>query len=291
MPRIARCDSCLRFAQEALQVLEGNEPWVWIEGPVLLPPWNLDDDLLAAYFDEDDEEEGLAPWKDPPLDLVQLSEAEVLELQNTYAAAVTIFDAQLGSLLDHLRARHLLDEMLFCVTARSGLPLGEHGMIGSPRPWLHDELAHVPLVMRLPGAASAGLRIAALTQPVDLAPTFHEALAPGIPPSAAMHGHSLWPLLRGEAEAVRPYAVSALRVDGRESRMLRTWDWVLHVPLAPAGAAASRGPQLFAKPEDRWEVNDLYQQQTEGAEQMERALRAFEAAIRQPGPLTYPPLM
>src|SRR5205807_674802 len=233
--------------------------------------WNLDDELLDAYFDEDDIEEGLAPWIDPPLDLVKLNEADVLQLQNTYAAAVTFFDAQLGAVLERVD-----DDTLLCVTACSGLPLGEHGMIGAPRPWLHDELVHVPLLMRLPGAAEAGRRIAALTQPVDLLPTWLEALQQSIPP---LHGGSLWPLLRGEVAAVRPYVVSGLRVNGHESWLLRTLDQVAHLPIASADA---RAPQLYVKPEDRWEVNDLYQQQIEAAESMEKALRAFAAAIRQP---------
>ena len=220
-----------------------------------------------------------------------------LELQNTYAAAVTVFDAQLGFVLDPLRASGLLDETLFCVTARSGLPLGEHGMIGAPRPWLHDELVHVPLVMRLPQAAEAGLRPGALTQPVDLRPTFLEALSSADPRASAvdsntfgkMHGRSLWPLIRDQATEIRPFAVAAMRAGGA-SRLVRTPDWVLHLHQEQAGAEQARGPQLFAKPEDRWEVNDLYQQQVERGEQMERALNAFAQAIREPGPLIYLPL-
>ena len=101
------------------KAIDANDAWLWIEGPSLLPPWNLDDELLEAYFDEDDVEEGLAPWTDPPLDLVNLNEADVLQLQNTYAAAMTVFDAQLGVVLDRLRNQ----ETLICVTARSGFPL------------------------------------------------------------------------------------------------------------------------------------------------------------------------
>src|SRR5262249_52799942 len=160
------------------------------------------------------------------LDLVKLNEADVLQLQNTYAAAVTVFDAQLGALFEALA----LDETLLCVMARSGLPLGEHGMIGAPRPWLHDELVHVPLLMRLPLGKDAGTRVSALTQPVDLLPTFLDAVQ-----AARLHGHNLWPLIRGEVEQVRPYAVSALRVGDQETRLLRTPAWALHVPIA-AGA-------------------------------------------------------
>jgi arylsulfatase A-like enzyme len=293
VPRAVRCEALSSFAGDAWQAIDGwgtfetchhNDGLLWIEGPSLLPPWQLHDELLEAYFDEDDVEEGLVPWTDPPLEFAKLNEAEVLQLQNTYAAAVTVFDAQLGVVFDRLRRQKMLDDTLICVTARSGLPLGEHGMIGAPGPWLHDELVHVPMLLRLPGAAQAGQRIAALTQPVDLLPTFLEALSQPIPP---LHGCSLWPLLRGEVEQIRPYAVVAMRAGGQESWLMRTADWALHLPILPPDEVPTRSPQLFVKPEDRWEVNDLFQQQIERAEVMATALRALAKAIRHAGPLTY----
>jgi arylsulfatase A-like enzyme len=259
-----------------MKAIDAGDAWLWIEGPSLLPPWKLENELLDAYFDEDDVEDGLAPWIDPPLDLVELNDAEVLELQNTYTAAVTAFDAQLGLVIQ----RMCRDETLICVTARSGLPLGEHGMIGTPKPKLHDELVHVPLLMRLPNAAEAGQRVAALTQPVDLLPTFLETLGQPIPP---LHGKSLWPLIRGEVETIRPYAVAGMRVNDEESRLLRSRDWAFHMPNAGA-------PQLFVKPADRWEVNDLYQQRIESADVMEKVQRELGTAIERDGELVYPPL-
>ncbi len=278
-PRIVRCAAIGSLAKQVVNAVRAGGDWLWIEGPSLLPPWHLEDELLEAYFDEDDVEEGLTPWPDPPLRLARLNDAEILQLQNTYAAAVTVFDAQLGVMLDRLHQRRLLADTMLCVTARAGLPLGEHGMVGAPRPLLHDELVHVPLLLRLPGAAHAGTRIGALTQPLDLLPTFLEALGQPVPP---MHGHNLWPLIRGETEAVRPYAVSALRVGAEESWLLRTPEWAFHLPVG------ERTPQLFVKPGDRWEVNDLYQQQIDIADPMARTLNAFAEAIRQPGALAYP---
>src|SRR5262249_54053451 len=82
-PRIVRCGGLTTLAADAWPALAANDAWLWIEGPSLLPPWRLDDEMLDAYFDEDDVEEGLTPWIDPPLDLVKLNEADVLQLQNT----------------------------------------------------------------------------------------------------------------------------------------------------------------------------------------------------------------
>jgi arylsulfatase A-like enzyme len=203
----------------------------------------------------------------------------LLRLQDTYAAVVTFWDAQLGQLLDDLRADGRLDDINIWVTARAGLPLGEHGAIGADPSSLHDELIHVPLVWRMPHGDPAGLRIGALTQPVDLLPTFADLL--GVP-LADVQGSSLRPLMLGRAAEVRPFACSA---HGQEAWLLRTPQWAFH--LAPAG---QRPPRLHVKPDDRWEVNDVSARQPELVERFESALRRFAAAVVRPGPLHYPAL-
>jgi arylsulfatase A-like enzyme len=149
-------------------------------------------------------------------------------------------------------------------------------MIGAPRPWLHDELVHVPLILRMPKAADAGLRVSALTQPVDLLPTFMEIL--GQP----LQRRGLWPLLRGEVTELRSFAFAAMRVGAFESWLMRTMDAAFHLHIAQPEHEAPRAPQLFLKPEDRWEVNDMCQRLGDTAEDMERALRAFAEEIKQP---------
>ena len=279
-----RCASLATFASDAIRAIEADGDCVWIEGPSLVPPWDLDADVLGSYFDEDDEEERLTPWPDPPMACATLDDGEIVTLQNTYAAVVTFFDAQLGRVLEHVKSR---TDVLICATARAGLPLGEHGMIGSPRPWLHAELVHVPMVMRLPNGAATGLRVNALTQPLDLTATLLEAGGFPVPP---MHGRSLWPLLRSEAPAVRPYAVSSLAVDGWESWLLRSPGWAFHLPTKCPEDVEPAKPKLYVKPDDRWEVNDFWQQQVDRADEFERALREFIATLAQPGEPRYPPI-
>ncbi|MBI2808518.1 MAG: sulfatase-like hydrolase/transferase [Planctomycetes bacterium] len=270
-PRVVWLESMSSFGNDALALLECGDPWLWLEGPSLLPPWDRDLEILATYFAEDDAEDEVDPWPDPPMDFVQLEEIDVLRLQNTYAGVVTEFDAQLGILLDELRKNETLDAMLVCVTARTGLPLCEHGVIGTPHAALHDELVHVPLIMRLPRAADAGLRINALTQPIDLLPTFLESLSQAVPP---MQGKSLWPLMRGDVRSLRSHALASMRIAGYETWLMRTLDAALHVPIAQPGGIEATSPQLFLKPEDRWEVNDLRQHLLETADEMEKTLRA-----------------
>ncbi len=267
-------------AGEVVSSWQGEDcPVLWLEGPSLVPPWSLPEDLLSIYCerDEEEEDEALAPWPDPPLGAVALSPDELLRLQDTYAAVVTYWDALLGNLLEKLRASGRLDEMVVWITARAGLPLGEHGHVGVAAPLLHEELVHVPLLWRMPHATEAGRRVPGLTQPVDLVPTLGELLGM---PSADVQGHSLRPLVLGHAEQVRAYACATL---GEDAWLLRTPEWAFHLPRSEAA-------RLYVKPDDRWEVNDVRPRQPELAERLEAVLRAFDEAVRRPGALVYPAL-
>ncbi len=245
-----------------------SAPLLWISGPSLAPPWHLPEDLENVYFDEDEEAE---PWGDPPCDVVgTLSATELLELQNTYAAAVTWFDAQLGALFDYLRKTDAYEHTALIVTANAGLPLGEHGVIGPARAWLYEELVHVPLIVRLPGDAEAGSRIGAVTQPADLVPTLAALLGQDL---LSKPGHSLLPLIHADASALRPHAITTMSVGDSVEWALRTSEWAYLLPIRVSEGDGPREPQLYAKPEDRWEVNDVRQHHLELADEMEKTLR------------------
>src|SRR5262249_14813453 len=163
---------------------------------------------------------------------------------------VTALDARLGGLLEELEERGLGSDLLLCVMSDRGLALGEHGVVGDGRPWLHEEVLHRVLLVRLPGDGEAGRRVFALTQPVDLLPPVLEAF--GLPVPAEVHGRTLWPLVRGEAEQVRAYACAGRRLEETAEWALRTPEWGFILPESAAAAGPLRGPQLYVKPDDRW---------------------------------------
>jgi arylsulfatase A-like enzyme len=170
-------------------------------------------------------------------------------------------------------------------TTDCGQALGEHGVVGAVRPSLHEEVIHLPLLLRLPRGAGAGRHVAALTQAVDVGPTLAEAFGVSLP---GAQGHSLVPLARGEAEQVRAYACAGLRIGGAVEWALRTPEWGF---LLPAGTEeGARGPQLYVKPDDRWEVNNVVQHHLELSDHLEQTLRAFVRATEGAGPLEVPAL-
>jgi hypothetical protein len=71
---------------------------------------------------------------------------------------------------------------------------------------------------------------------------------------------------------------------------LHTLEWGFLLPEGTAAELPRRGPQLYVKPDDRWEVNNVLQHHLELAEHLERVLRGFVEASRRPGPLQPPEL-
>lgn len=282
----------LEAAAEALDRLADRRNWLlWLDLATLLPPWDMPEEYASRYFPESAagsetraEQEELKSLPDPPVGPSDVADDDTfLRTQRSYAAAVTYLDAGVGLLMEDLDRRCPIDETAILVTSDHGQALGEHGIVGPCRPWLHDELIHVPLILRLPGRAEVGRRVTALTQPVDLHPTLLELFSTTPP---YRHGLSLFPLMRGEAEQIRAYACAGWRVEGAVEWALRTPEWALVLPLADP----ARQRQLYTKPDDRWEVNNLVQHYLETADGLEGALRAFVEASRQAGVFHPPPL-
>jgi arylsulfatase A-like enzyme len=217
-------------------------------------------------------EEPVTPWADPPTGPFDRADLDAWDwLHRSFAAVVTTLDAELGRLFDDLRARGLDQSATWVVTSDYGHPLGEHGQIGLHRPWLHEELVHLPLVVRLPGAEQAGRRVYAFTQPPDLVPTLLALFA--LTPPAALPGFNLLPLARGEVDRVREFACTALELGDAAEISIRTDDWALLVPTRLPEGDPPREPQLYQKPDDRWEVNDLRTRNLERADELDAKLR------------------
>ncbi len=293
-----------RVVDQALQWLqrrgEDSTPFLlWVDLFAPHGPWDLPAeyrDMYAAVDPDEFElgEEGDLADEDGPseeleLDAVTalidvppgavgdvLSEEELLRLRRTYAGAVTLADKYFGILMDGLAAMGRMDDTLVVFTSDQGEPLGEHGFVRRFRPWLHEELVHTPLIVRMPGAQFGGTRRQAIVQAVDLMPTIASALGVTLPDDApTVHGHDLLPLIRSERTKIRDYA--CMGMDGEELA-IRTHYWHLTVPLV-VDPEEPRNPELYRKPEDRWEQNDVIEQHREVAEHLELVLRRFAERI------------
>ncbi len=111
-------------------------------------------------------------------------------LRQVYGGEVTFMDAHLGALLDYLRAAGLYDNALILFTSDHGEEFHEHGG------WWHcttlyEELIAVPLIIKYPGNAHAGLVDREFARGLDLAPTVLDVA--GVPVPETMQGVSLRP--------------------------------------------------------------------------------------------------
>jgi arylsulfatase A-like enzyme len=216
-----------------------------------------------------------------------LSEAELFRLRRTYAGTVTLVDRWLGELFSALERMGRTNDTLLIFTSDQGEPLGEHGYVRRFRPWLYEELIHTPLIIRMPGGRPGGVRHQALVQTVDLLPTILAAfgVAPreGIPP---FHGHNLLPLISGERTKLRDYACLGMDV---EEFAIRTHHWHLILPLV-SDPEEPRSSELYRKPEDRWDQNNVIDQHPEVADHLELMLRRFAEAVSRDTIEDLPPL-
>jgi hypothetical protein len=268
-----------QLASESIRQLKSSG-LVWIETSFLIPPWFINGSSPGYFSSDSDESEGesIEPLLKPKIGLVDSSdETTVARLQRTYAAAVSQLDRELGELSEELRSHDLYDSLMIIVTTDRGFPLGEHGLIGDSRPWLHEELVHTPLIIRMAHEVASGARISGLTQPVDLMPTLLEAFDFDLT-SAGCRGSSLLPLIHSQQERIRDFACSGLQVGDEREYSLRTADWAFLLPQHTNSGDLGpplRDRQLYVKPDDRWEVNNVLQHDLEFAEQLEHRLLAL----------------
>lgn len=275
-------ESLLQATTSTLRQLHSAPNWLLeIELAGLLPPWQVPEDMAEVYDEPEGEtdEEATEP--------LALLDEQFLKTQNRFAAAVTYLDATLGAILELIEGVEPLANLLIIVTSDYGQSLGERGERESSPRALHEEWIHLPLLFVLPEGAQEGRRVRALTQPIDLLPTLGEAFGMA---NSSVQGQSLWPLLEGKIAAIRPYACAGLAKGSAWAWTLRTPDWALVIPFSNTDTDDSARPQLFVKPEDRWEINDVRQHHLEWSEQLEKTLQAFVTASQQPGPLQTPPL-
>ena len=139
-------------------------------------------------------------------------------LVDCYAEAIRRVDGYIGRVLGTLDAAGMLEDTWIIVLADHGQELMEHGAMLS-HSTLYRELVHVPLIMRFPGRAHAGMRVEEPVQLIDIMPTVLDALelAP-----MEMAGRTLLPVIRGEWPAVSAGAFSELHRPNWYSRSVTT---------------------------------------------------------------------
>jgi arylsulfatase A-like enzyme len=153
------------------------------------------------------------------------------------------------------------------ITADHGEEFYDHGGWGH-RHQLHDELLHVPLVIRWPEGEKAGTRVATPASLVDLAPTILDVLGLRIPPQ--FEGTSL----RAFIDA--PYRQRPLLAQREGQGQIDAWveeDW--KIIRNSTGKVA-----LYNRVVDELEQHDVADQNPERAGEMQNRLDSFLAGLK-----------
>lgn len=173
---------------------------------------------------------------------------DLQSVMEAYSGGVSVLDAALAGLLDSLEETGLDRETLIVLFSTRGFSLGEHGLIGCDAS-LFSENVHLPLLVRFPDGDTASFRTPALVQSGDLGVFLAESLAERLAETDAAPG-LLSQLIREETNTGH----EAILLRGDENRRaLVTPQWLLRERAAEAENAA----ELYVKPDDRWDVNDV----------------------------------
>jgi len=116
----------------------------------------------------------------------EVSGQERDELWTGYRRRIASLDEHLGALFAEFSRRGLWEKSLVALTADHGDEFGEHGGYTHTHK-LYDELVHVPLVVRAPGAVPH--RVEEVVELAQVVPTVLEEA--GVPPPDGLAGDSL----------------------------------------------------------------------------------------------------
>ncbi len=128
----------------------------------------------------------------------RLSPRQVRHVAALYEGEIAQVDAALAGLLEYA-SRPGLQPLLIVLTSDHGESLGEHGYHFAHGEYLYQESLRLPLLVSLPGRVPAGLRVKALAENVDIAPTIVALL--GLSRMQSVDGRPLFvPGARGDGE-------------------------------------------------------------------------------------------
>ena len=123
-----------------------------------------------------------------------------------YDGEIRYVDDRLRELLGTLEELGLVDDTLVVIFGDHGETMYKH-RIYFDHHGLYDDVIHVPLIIKWPGARQKGVRVSHLVQHVDVAPTILDMV--GIPLSDSMEGKSLVSYVNEKSgEPIYPFLVT-----------------------------------------------------------------------------------
>jgi len=170
-------------------------------------------------------------------------------VREAYSGGVSLLDETLSGLLAFLEESGLDQNTVLQFMSVRGFSLGEHNYIGGNGE-LYGENVHLPLFIRFPDGSYAGFRSQTLVQPADL---FSRCAGFG-------DGRKEYGSLPEDHDDVHTF----IRID---DKVIVTPDWFVY--------QKPTGTELYVKPDDRWEANNVADRCPHILEQIENTVGLF----------------
>ena len=138
-----------------------------------------------------------------------------------YHACVSFVDAQIGLIIDKIKAQKIWDDTIVIFTSDHGYHLGEHFMWGKVT--LFEECARVPLIVHVPSVSPAGETSNGLVETIGLFPTLAELC--NLPPPTYLQGQSYANLIRKPNSSGNSSAYTVVSRGTQLGRSIRTKRW------------------------------------------------------------------
>jgi arylsulfatase A-like enzyme len=261
-------------ATEQIDGIRQDKPCLlWLHARGMYGRWDAPIELQQLLLDEDDPS---------PIDLLAPPDFFINTTKDpdaafryacAYAAQVMVLDECLENLANAIKASDG-NEWLITLLGARGFPLGEHGRIGGVDPRTHVEQLQVPWLVRFPNKLGQLSRIDSLTSHQDLSPTLFDCIDREDKfDRSAFDGRSVVPMGSSARTAWRDAMLSS----SPSARSIRTATWCLREDIACVdGSIASNepasAPELYVRPDDRWEANDVAKLCPEVVEELRSAM-------------------
>jgi arylsulfatase A-like enzyme len=265
-------DHCVsRTFRKAIEMLDrrkGVEPfYLVIDEFTPHEPWDPPKRLADLY--DPDWDEDWEPIAGHPRDMAERLRQRVRAL---YYGSVTFVDEWMGRLFDKLAEMNLEDNTMVIVCSDHGTELWDHGICGKMTNKVKYRCnSQILFMLRLPKSEHGGKHVKALVQNQDIFPTILRQT--GVDYDRPIDGIDLTPIITGQSEKVRDYAITGWRDlagvrDGRHAYSCR-WEKRGDLPLEEL---------LFDWESDPLEQRDVTSEQPAEAARLRGELEKFLGA-------------
>jgi arylsulfatase A-like enzyme/Tfp pilus assembly protein PilF len=184
-----------------------------------------------------------------------------------YDGEIAFADEQVGRVIEFLKAKGLYEKTLIVLSGDHGEGLGEHGE-KTHGFFIYDSTLHIPLILRVPGAAHAK-KIATPVSTADILPTVLAELS--IPAPSQVQGISLMP----ELEDKPPGGSRGLYAETFLPRLHFNWSELRGIRFGKYQFIEAPKPELYDLEQDPGELRNLFPEKKAVASEMQGKLTAL----------------